>query len=123
VGPGAGSRGGRAGRGHKLIRLRYIVVYVGDVPAELEFYERAFGLRRLHLDTEENGAYGELATGETTLAFASHELVARHLPVPFRPHAPGEDPAGVELTLELEDLDAGLASALEHGATSWLRLS
>jgi lactoylglutathione lyase len=117
VGPGARSRGCRAGCGHELTRVRYIVFYVEDVPAALEFYERAFGFERLHLDTEENGAYGELATGETTLAFASHELVAQHLPVPFRAHAPGEDPAGVELTLELEDLDAGLASALEHGAT------
>lgn len=86
-----------------------------DVQAALEFYERAFGFERLHLDTEENGAYGELSTGETTLAFASHELVARHLPIRFRRHALEDDPAGVELTLELADLDGGLERALQHG--------
>jgi hypothetical protein len=37
------------------------------VQATLEFYENAFGFERLHLNAEENGAYGELSTGETTL--------------------------------------------------------
>jgi lactoylglutathione lyase len=117
VGPGAGSGGVRAGRGHDLTRLRYIVIYVRDVQATLEFYESAFGFERLHLNAEGNGAYGELSTGETTLAFASHDLVARHLPISFRPHALDDDPTGLELTLELQDLDAVLERALEHGAT------
>jgi uncharacterized glyoxalase superfamily protein PhnB len=38
------------------------------------------------------------------------------LPIRFRPHAPEDDPAGVELTLELADLDGGLERALGHGA-------
>lgn len=38
----------------------------------MEFYKKAFGfdVKFLH----ESKAYGELQTGETTLAFASHEM-------------------------------------------------
>jgi lactoylglutathione lyase len=117
VGPRARGRGGRAGAGRELTRLSFIVVYVRDVPAELTFYEQAFGLERRHLDTRENGAYGELSTGETVVAFASHELVRRHLPVPFRAHDPGDEPMGVEITLELENLDEAVERALAAGAT------
>jgi lactoylglutathione lyase len=117
VGPGTGGGGCRAGAGRNLTRLSFIVVYVREVAAELAFYEQAFGLKRRHLDTDENGAYGELSTGETVLAFASHELVDRHLPVPFRTHDQREEPAGVEITLELEDLDRAVDRAVAGGAT------
>ena len=117
MGSRTGGRGGGADPGHDLTRLRYVGIYVADVEAALGFYESAFGFERLHLDAEENGAYGELGTGETTLAFASHELVARHLPIAFRANTLDDDPAGVELTLELEDLDSGLERALSAGAT------
>jgi lactoylglutathione lyase len=116
VGPRTRGRGGRAGAGPELTRLSFIVVYVRDVAAELTFYEQAFGLERRHLDTRENGAYGELSTGETVLAFASHELVGRHLPVPFRTHDQREEPAGVEITLEIEDLDHAVHRAVARGA-------
>jgi uncharacterized glyoxalase superfamily protein PhnB len=51
------------------------------------------------------------------LAFASHELVGRHLPVPFRAHDSESEPTGIEITLELEDLDGALDRALAEGAT------
>jgi lactoylglutathione lyase len=117
VGPRTRRRGRRASARTKLTRLSYIVVFVRDVASELDFYERAFGFERRHLDTEENGAYGELQTGDTILAFASHELVRRHLPIPFRAHDPAAEPAGVELTLELDDLDQGVGRAVASGAT------
>jgi lactoylglutathione lyase len=117
VGPGAGRRRRRARPGRQLTRLSHIVLYVRDVSAELGFYERAFGLERRHLDAEENGAYGELESGDTVLAFASHELVGRHLPVSFRAHDPGADPVGAEITLELENLDDHVERALANGAT------
>ena len=53
------------------MKFGYTIVYVADVAASLAFFERAFGLatRFVH----ESG-YGELETGATALAFASHEL-------------------------------------------------
>ena len=53
--------------------LRYTILYVGDVAAALDFYERAFGLARGFL--HETGDYGELATGDTKLAFSSRALM------------------------------------------------
>lgn len=53
--------------------LRYTILYVENVAAALDFYEKAFGLERLFL--HESGDYGELATGETKLAFSSKTLM------------------------------------------------
>lgn len=54
------------------MKLGYTIVYVPDVTASLVFFESAFGLKRGFL--HEAGDYGELNTGATTLAFASHAL-------------------------------------------------
>jgi lactoylglutathione lyase len=98
------------------VRFAYTVLYVEDVARAMDFYERAFGFRRRHLDEEENGAYGELESGETTLAFASPELVARHVPVSVRHGSLREPPPGVELALVSDDLDGCYRSALALGA-------
>ena len=57
----------------------YTIIYVPDVEASLTFIEKAFGFTRRFL--HESGAYGELETGETTLAFASHQLGAMNFPL------------------------------------------
>ncbi len=72
------------------MRFGYTILYVHDVAASLDFYERAFDQRRAML--HESGQYGELDTGETTLAFASHELAAANLPQAFRPPIAEETP-------------------------------
>lgn len=45
------------------MKFGYLIIYVPDVPASLQFFSSAFGLatRFLH----ESGTYGELETGET----------------------------------------------------------
>ncbi len=53
--------------------LRYTILYVDNVSATLERFERAFGLERAML--HESGDYGELATGQTKLAFSSRTLM------------------------------------------------
>jgi catechol 2,3-dioxygenase-like lactoylglutathione lyase family enzyme len=60
------------------MKLGYTILYVPDVSASLEFFERAFGLKRRFL--HESGTYGELETGETTLSFAAHELGDSNFP-------------------------------------------
>ena len=45
--------------------FRYTILYVADVSAAMDFYETAFGLRRLFL--HEAGDYGELDTGQRSL--------------------------------------------------------
>jgi catechol 2,3-dioxygenase-like lactoylglutathione lyase family enzyme len=50
------------------MQLRYVVLYVADVGASMAFYSRAFGLTVGFL--HDDGDYGEMATGETRLAFS-----------------------------------------------------
>ncbi len=51
------------------MKLGYTILYVENVEANLDFYEKAFGLKRRFL--HESGMYGEMETGETTLSFAN----------------------------------------------------
>ena len=60
------------------MKLGYTIVYVPRVADSLQFFEQAFGLERKFL--HDSGDYGELKTGETTLAFASHTLGAMNFP-------------------------------------------
>ncbi|MEO1523627.1 MAG: VOC family protein, partial [Cyanobacteria bacterium J06633_2] len=50
------------------MKLKYTILYVENVSATLNFYEQSFGLQTKML--HESGDYGELDTGETTLAFS-----------------------------------------------------
>ena len=54
-------------------RLGWVIVYVPGVEDAITFYERAFGLERTFIDP--SGTFGQLATGDTALAFA-HESLA-----------------------------------------------
>lgn len=59
------------------MKFGYTIVYVPDVKASVEFFERAFGLKTRFV--HESG-YAEMDTGETALAFASHQLGHGNLP-------------------------------------------
>ena len=92
--------------GHSLpsARFGWTILHVPDVPAAIACYERAFGMRRRFVAP--GGEYGELETGATALAFASHSLVDR-----IGAHGPtGRDPAGgFELALVFEPADVAHA--------------
>ena len=93
------------------MQLRYIILYVSDVGATMDFYARAFGLelRFLH----DGGDYGEMATGETRLAFSSIALM-QSLGKQVAPAAP-ERPS-FELAFATDDVPAALDRALSAGA-------
>jgi lactoylglutathione lyase len=97
------------------MKFGYTIVYVRDVGETVGFWERAFGLKRRFVG--ENNEYGEMETGETTLAFASNSLGESNLPGGFRKNDPSEPPAGVEIALVVEDVEVAFRSALEAGAT------
>ena len=92
--------------------FRYTILYVPDVAATLDFYTAAFGLPRLFL--HEAGDYGELATGETRLAFAATRLMQDQ---GRSPGTPRPDAPVFELAFETEDVPAALRTALAAGAT------
>lgn len=93
------------------MQLRYIILYVPDVGAAMDFYARAFGLelRFLH----DGGDYGEMATGETRLAFSSIALM-QSLGKQVASAAP-ERPR-FELAFATDDVPAALERALSAGA-------
>lgn len=92
--------------------LRYIILYVDDVPATLNFFERAFGLECGFMHESED--YGELVTGETKLAFSSTALMRQ---LDKNPAAPNANAPTFEIAFETDDVKASLAKALEAGAT------
>jgi len=97
------------------VRFGYAIVYVPDVNRSVEFYEAAFGLRRGHVAPE--GTYGELQTGDTKLAFVSDAQAEGLFPVAYRHNDASAEPAGFELALVVEDVDAAFDRAVAAGAT------
>jgi lactoylglutathione lyase len=96
------------------MKLGYTILYVPDVAASLDFFERAFGLARRFL--HESGQYGELDTGATTLAFAAHELGHGNFPGGHVQAHASAQPLGMEIGLVTEDVPAAHARALAAGA-------
>lgn len=98
------------------MRLGWVIVYVEDPAAAAAFYERAFGLQGVFIAP--GGAFAQLDTGSTKLAFAAYALGDENFPGGVR-HAGREDPPpNVELALVAEDIEPAYARALDAGCTS-----
>jgi lactoylglutathione lyase len=97
------------------MKFAYTIAYVPDVAASLAFFENAFGLTRRFL--HESGEYGELETGETTLAFASHGLAASNFPTGHVRADDSAKPLGIEIAFVTEDVGAAHRQATAAGAT------
>lgn len=98
------------------MKYGYTIIYVESVSETLEFYKKAFGFdtRFLH----ESGEYGELNTGETTLAFASHSLGEMNFSGKYQKTDPNRAPLGVELAFVSDDVAASYDKALAAGAVA-----
>lgn len=96
-----------------FMKFGYTIIYVSYVVASIEFFERAFGFQRRFI--HESG-YGELETGATTLAFASHELGRANLPDSYVSAEASKCPLGMEVAFVTEDVEAAHTRALEAGA-------
>ena len=97
------------------MKFGYTIIYVLNVADSLTFFENAFGLSRRFL--HESGDYGELETGDTTLAFASHELGNTNFPAGFVAASESSKPLGVEIALVTPSVVEAHAKALAAGAT------
>ena len=99
------------------VSLGYVILYVRDVSASLDFYEKAFGLSRRFFNDDNGKAYGELETGAACLAFASLQLAQTHLQRDVVAASLDKPPLGVEIALTTADVPALYARALKAGAT------
>ena len=97
------------------MRLGYTIIYVPDVAASVEFFEKAFGLKRRFI--HESG-YGEMDTGETALGFATHDLGQSNLPDGYVRASSSELPLGMEIALVTETVKEAHAKAVAAGAVS-----
>ncbi|MET3137275.1 lactoylglutathione lyase [Undibacterium sp. GrIS 1.2] len=98
------------------MKFAYTIVYVNSVPDTLNFYQKAFGFDTRYL--HESGEYGELETGATVLAFASHTMGEMNLGGRYQKTDPAASPVGVELAFVTEDVSAAYVKAISAGAVA-----
>lgn len=97
------------------MKFGYTIIYVRDVHASLAFFEKAFGIKIRFIH---ESSYGELETGETTLAFATHELGSSNLPTGYVAADSSPQPLGVEIALVTDSVADSHQRALAAGALS-----
>lgn len=97
------------------MKFGYTIIYVPRVAESLVFFEKAFGFKTRFL--HESGDYGELESGETTLAFASHEMGASHFPEGYVEASGSRKPLGMEIALVSAQMQQDHAKAVAAGAT------
>lgn len=97
-----------------MVKFGYTINYVLDVEVALSFFEKAFEMKRRFI-TDEND-YGELDTGETVLAFASHELGLSNFSGGYVSSIESDKPLGIEIALVTDDVHAIHQRAIQYGA-------
>lgn len=97
-----------------MVRFAYTILYVTDVTASIEFYEASFGFIRKFITPEND--YGELATGSTTISFASHALANSNLKGGYIKPDPTKKPFACELGFVTDDVNTVVTLALKNGA-------
>lgn len=96
------------------MKLGYTIIYVKDVPATMDFYERVFGLSKKFL--AENQFYGEMDTGATTLSFLKEERAVEHIG-PTAKNEADKNPGGFEITFIVDDVASTYNKVVSAGAT------
>lgn len=96
------------------MKFGYTIVYVSSVTETLTFYKEAFGFETRFL--HDSGQYGELETGATALAFASHAMGEMNLGGHYQKADPNTAPLGVELAFVTDDVASAYAKAIAAGA-------
>jgi catechol 2,3-dioxygenase-like lactoylglutathione lyase family enzyme len=97
-----------------MVKFGYTINYVRNVDTTLSFFEKAFGMKRRFITDEKD--YGELDTGATVLAFASHELGLSNFTGGYISATDSDKPLGIEIALIADDVNNIHQRAIQHGA-------
>ncbi|MEZ9229586.1 VOC family protein [Vibrio amylolyticus] len=97
-----------------MVKFGYTINYVNNVDDTLSFFENAFEMKRRFI-TDEND-YGELDTGGTVLAFASHELGSTNFTGGYVSSSESDKPLGIEIALVTDDVNSIHKNAMLYGA-------
>lgn len=96
------------------MKYAYTILYVEDVEKTISFYENAFGFLKKFITPEHD--YGELLSGETTIAFASNSLGNSNLKKGFKQLSINEKPSGIEMAFTSENIETDFKNAIAAGA-------
>ena len=99
------------------MQYAYTIIYVENVVETIEFYKRAFGFEKKYVTPEND--YGELISGETTIAFASFELGISNFKKGFEKIDKSKKPFGVEMAFTTENIETDFKKAIDAGATEF----
>ena len=99
------------------MKYAYTILYVENVTETIEFYKEAFGFEKKFVTPEND--YGELISGETTIAFASFELGISNFKKGFEKIDKSKKPFGVEMAFTTENIETDFKKAIDAGATEF----
>ena len=88
-----------------------------NITETIKFYEKAFGFSRKFITPEND--YGELISGETTIAFASLDLGKSNFKNEFENVTNLKKPLGVTFAFTTEDIETDFQNAINSGATEF----
>ena len=97
------------------MKLGYTLLYVSDVEATMNFYAKAFGLKKGFL--HESKEYGEMETGTTKLGFVNHKTAGSH-GFKYKKISKTEKAPGIEIGLVSDDVEKAFKKAVKAGAKS-----
>ena len=103
-------RGGSYG---VAMKFGYAILYVDDVEKAVNFYEKAFGLKRKLVVP---GEFGELETGSTRLGFAARSHASTLFAIPIQEGGRDHPAAPFEIALVTSDVEKAFARAVAAGA-------
>lgn len=104
------------------MRYAYTIFYVTEVERTINFYQNAFGFQQKFITPQKD--YGELISGETTIAFASLDLGKSNF-------AKAEDfdkkdlekkNLGMEMAFVTENIETDFRKAIEAGAEKYIEI-
>ena len=98
------------------MKFGYTIIYVSSVVETLEFYNKAFGFQTKFI--HESNDWGELSTGDTTLAFATHKMGDINLEGKYHKADLNDLPLGVELSFLTDDVEAAFERAVTAGCVT-----
>jgi lactoylglutathione lyase len=98
------------------VSLGYVILCVKDVGASLDFYEKAFGLKRRFFNEDNGKAYGELDTGAACLAFANLAMAKSSVGQELTMPSSDRPSSGMEFALVTADVEALFQQAVKAGA-------
>jgi len=99
------------------MKYAYTILYVDDVKKTILFYENAFGFKPKFISPEAD--YGELISGETTIAFASNVLGNSNFRKGYKKLSLNEKPNGVEMAFTTENIENDFKKAIQEGAIEY----